>query len=43
VEGKASYTVLPVLNNTDGSGVITDTLTNASIAQMSRWPAVVMD
>jgi len=41
--GKTSFAVLPMLNNSDGSTVVTDTLTNASVALKSRWPAVVLD
>ena len=43
LEGKASFAALPLLNNSDGGSVITDTLTNASITQQSRWPTVVLD
>jgi hypothetical protein len=40
---KASFAVLPVLNNSDGGTVVTDTLTNASLTQQTRWPKVVLD
>jgi hypothetical protein len=40
---KGSFTVLPVLKNSDVGTVVTDTLTNASPTNKTRWPAVVFD
>ncbi len=43
LEGKTSFAVLPVLNNSDGGSAIADTITNASTDMQSRWPSVVLD
>ena len=41
--GETSFTVLPMLDNSDGDAVITDTLTNSGISNQARWPSVELD